>query len=76
MLRSAPKLKSIEDLKKVYQAPDRTPEQGAAHSKLVNQMKELIKVDCSKHYYIRDNKIKCTDEIELLAFMYIVPLIY
>ena len=63
MLRNASKLKSTEEFKKVYLAPDRTPEQRAAHSKLVNQMKELIKVDSSKYYYIRDNKIKCTDKI-------------
>ena len=62
ILRKAHKLKSNEEFKTVYLAPDRTPEQRAAHSKLVNQMKELIKNDSSKHYYIRDDKIKCTDK--------------
>ncbi|KAL5251689.1 hypothetical protein ACHWQZ_G014734 [Mnemiopsis leidyi] len=62
VLRKAHKLKASDEFKKVYLAPDRSAEERAAHSKLVNQMKELIKKDNSKHYFIRDDKIKCTDK--------------
>ncbi|KAL5261209.1 hypothetical protein ACHWQZ_G007050 [Mnemiopsis leidyi] len=43
VLRKAHKLKASDEFKKVYLAPDRSAEERAAHSKLVNQMKELIK---------------------------------
>ena len=46
----------------IYLAPDRTAEQRVAHNKLVNRMKELIKEDSSKHYFIRNNKIESTDK--------------
>ncbi|KAL5267611.1 hypothetical protein ACHWQZ_G004601, partial [Mnemiopsis leidyi] len=45
VLRKAHKLKASDEFKKVYLAPDRSAEERAAHSKLVNQMKELIKKD-------------------------------
>ena len=56
------KLKANSELKSVYLSPDRTKEQRSAHGKLVNQMKEMIARDCSKHYFIRDNKINCVDK--------------
>jgi hypothetical protein len=61
-LSNAHKLKTTDKYKSVYLAPDRTLEQRVAHNKLVTQMKELIKRDSTKHYYIRDNKIKSTDK--------------
>ncbi|KAL5246883.1 hypothetical protein ACHWQZ_G018926 [Mnemiopsis leidyi] len=45
ILRKAHKLKASDEFKKVYLAPDRSPEERAAHSKLVNQIKDLIKKD-------------------------------
>ncbi|KAL5249829.1 hypothetical protein ACHWQZ_G018601 [Mnemiopsis leidyi] len=39
VLRKAHKLKASDEFKKVYLAPDRSTEERAAHSKLVNQMK-------------------------------------
>ena len=62
ILKNAHKLKTNNDFKTVFLAPDRTPEQRAAHSKLVIQMKEMIKNDSSKHYFIKDDKVKFTDK--------------
>ena len=62
ILKNAYKLKTNIDFKTVFLAPDRTPEQRAAHSKLVIQMKEMIKNDSSKHYFIKDDKVKFTDK--------------
>ena len=62
LLKRASKLKSSEEFSGVYLAPDRTPEQRAAHNKLVQHMKELIIKDSSKHYFIRDNKVRYTDK--------------
>ena len=61
-LSNAHKLKASDDYKMVYLAPDRTAEQRAAHNKLVNRMKELIKEDSSRHYFIRNDKIESTDK--------------
>ena len=54
-LMSAHKLKAVYPA--VYLGPDRSKSERQAHNKLVTQMKELIKQDPNKHYYIRDNKI-------------------
>ena len=62
ILKNAFKLKANSELKSVYLSPDRTKEQRSAHGKLVNQMKEMIARDSSKHYFIRDNKINCVDK--------------
>ena len=62
LLRRACKLKSSEEFSGVYLAPDRTPEQRAARNKLVQHMKELIIKDSSKHYFIRDDKVRYTDK--------------
>lgn len=50
------------DLKNVYLGPDRTKEQRAAHSKLVNEIKQMIQKDPSKHYFIRHNRICSADK--------------
>ena len=62
MLKNAYKLRADEHFKLVYLAPDRTKEERKAHGKLINEMKELIKQDSSKHYFIRDNKVKSADK--------------
>ena len=62
ILKNAHKLKANSELKSVYLSPDRTKEQRSAHTKLVNQMKEMIASDSSKHYFIRDNKVNCVDK--------------
>ena len=46
----------------VYLGPDRNKEERQAHNELVSPMKDLIKQDPSKHYYIRNNKICHTDK--------------
>ena len=61
-LSNANKLKESDEFKMVYLAPDRTAEQRVAHNKLVTRMKELIRQDSSKHYYIRNDKIESTDK--------------
>ena len=61
-LSKAQKLKTNDEYKMVYLAPDRTAEQRVAHNKLVTRMKEMIRQDSSKHYYIRNDKIQSTDK--------------
>ena len=46
----------------MYLAPDRTKEEQAAHSKLVNKVKVMIASAPSKFYFIRNNKINCVDK--------------
>ena len=63
LLRRAPLLSRNEsNFRKVYLAPDRSKTERVAHQKLVAEMKELIRQDSSKHYVIRDNKVKCVDK--------------
>ena len=62
ILKHASRLKTKPSLKSVYVSPDRTKEQRAAHAKLVHKMKEMISRDNSKHYFIRDNEVKCVDK--------------
>ena len=50
------------NLKNVYLGPDRTKEQRVAHSKLVNEMKQMIQQDPNKHYFIRYNRICSVDK--------------
>ena len=52
----------LNNFQTVFLAPDQTPEQRVAHSKLVIQMKEMVKNYSSKHYFIKDDKVKFTDE--------------
>ena len=62
ILRNTHTHKTNVDFKLVYLAPDRTKEQRRLHSGLVKQLKELIKLDNSKRYFIRDNKVNCVSE--------------
>ena len=59
----ARKLKT-SNLSAVYLGPDRTRDERLAHSKLVKEMKELIKKDpnTNRHYFIRNNKICSADK--------------
>ena len=52
----------LNNFQTVFLAPDRAPEQRVAHSKLVIQMKEMIRNDSSKNYFIKDDKVKFTDK--------------
>ena len=61
ILNSAHKLKN-SDLSSVYVGPDRSKEEQTAHKKLVTEMKKLIEQNPTKHYYIRDNKIRSVDK--------------
>ena len=61
ILKKSYKLRESEDYpnyRSVYLAPDRSKEE--------NEMKELIKLDSSKHYFIRNNKVNCVDKKWLL----------
>ena len=62
ILRNSFKLNETPAYKHIYVAPDRTREERLAHSKLVNEMKELISSDPSKHYFIRNGKVNCVDK--------------
>ena len=63
LLRRAHLLRKNEgNLSKVYLAPDRSKTERETHQKLVAEMKEMIRQDSSKHYVIRDDKVKCIDK--------------
>ena len=47
---------------KLYLSPDRSPEERKVRKDLVLQMKEKIKEDPSKRYYIKDNKVNIVSE--------------
>ena len=54
--------KNEGNLSKVYLAPDRSKTERETHHKLMAEMKEMIRQDSSKHYVIRDDKVKCIDK--------------
>ena len=62
VLARARNLKNSVKFKHVYLGPDRTKENQLAHNKLVTEMKQMIKRDPSKHYFIRDRKICSVDK--------------
>ena len=61
LLKNAGKLKST-DMSSVYLSPDRNNQEQAAHSKLVAEMRTMIKEDPSKFYFIRNNKVNFIDK--------------
>ena len=58
ILRSAKDLKSSDRNKGTYIAPDRTPEERAAHKKLVEKMKEMMRTDPGNYHYIRKGAVR------------------
>ena len=61
LLKNAGKLRST-DMSSVYLSPDRNKQEQAAHSKLVAEMRTMIKEDPSKFYFIRNNKVNFIDK--------------
>ena len=61
ILQNAKQLKKCDKRKRVYLVPDRTREERDAHNKLVIQMKQMIKKDPGKYFFIRNKKICSTD---------------
>ena len=61
-LSHSSKLKNSSKYSTVYLSPDKTKEPQLAHKALVKKMKELISLDSSKHYYIRNNKVLSADK--------------
>ncbi len=63
MLMQSTSLKSILapdysfKFSQLYLSPDRTDEERKWRNKLVQEMKEKIKADASKRYYIKDRKV-------------------
>ena len=63
MLSRAKVLKSVDvegynfNYNKLYLSPDRSQDERISRQKLVQEMKERIKKDSSKKYYIRNNKV-------------------
>ena len=47
----------VEGYNKLYLSPDRSQDERISRQKLVQEMKERIKKDSSKKYYIRNNKV-------------------
>ena len=62
VLSSASRLKSSEDLRSVYLAPDRSKDERLTHQKLVKALKEKIANEPYKYHYIRDGKIVTVDK--------------
>ena len=61
LLKNAGKLRST-DMSSVYLSPDRNKQEQAAHSKLVAEMRTMIKEDPNKFYFIRNNKVNFIDK--------------
>ena len=61
MLVKAARLKNIERRKHVYLAPDRSKEEREFYAKLTLEMKQKMKEDPGKYFYIRNRKICQTD---------------
>ena len=61
ILQNAKQLKKCDKRKRVYLAPDRTREERDEHTKLVIQMKQMIKKDPGKYFFIRNKKVCSTD---------------
>lgn len=67
LLSRAKVLKSVDvegynfNYNKLYLSPDRSQEERISRQKLVQEMKERIKKDSSKKYYIRNNKVCVVD---------------
>ena len=59
VLRNAYKLRTDEEFRNVYVAPDRSKEERLAHNQLVAEMRRLIAEDSSKRYTIRNNRVVC-----------------
>ena len=57
VLAKAPNLKKTNDYRTWYITPDRTPEEQAAHKKLVAQLKDKITADSTMYHYIKDGKV-------------------
>lgn len=56
MLKNAHKLRT-SCINNVFLGPDRTKEQTTAHRKLVEELKDNILKDPSKHYFIKNNRV-------------------
>lgn len=57
VLRNAKDLKNSTNNKKTFLGPDRTLEERNTQKKLVDEMKEMIRKDSDKYYYIRGGTI-------------------
>ena len=58
ILRSAKHLKNSGNNKNTFIAPDRTQEERAAHKKLVEKMKGMVREEPEKYHYIRRGVIR------------------
>ena len=65
VLKQAKKLRSTSHYRNIYLAPDRTPEEQRRYKKLVDDLKNKIKEDSSRWWYIKDGGILSTDLREL-----------
>ena len=57
ILVKAKELRLSEHHKTVFISPDRSPEDRVAHKKLVDQLREKMRKDPEKRYYIRSGRI-------------------
>ena len=62
VLKSSKSLKSTPDLKHVFVTADRSEEQQTRHKKLVQQLRDKIREHPNKHWYIKNNSVKCSEE--------------
>ena len=62
LLIKAKKLKTSTNHKKVYIAPDRSPEEREKHRELVQEMRRQAKEDPDRYYFICSGAIGCRDK--------------
>ena len=62
ILLKAKNLRNSTAHRKVYLAPDRSPEERAKHRELVSEMKRLAREDPDMHYYIFSGQISFRDK--------------
>ena len=62
ILRRSAKLKQSESFSEVFISPDRSLKQRVERRELVEGLKKKVSDDPSKHYFIRNGKICCSDK--------------
>lgn len=61
VLKTSKSLKTTDEFRRVYISVDRSEEQQARHRELVKTLQKKIAEHPNKHWYIKNNQIKCND---------------
>ena len=62
IMRRSAKLKQSENFSEVFISPDRSLKQRVERRELVEELKNKVSDDPSKHYFIRNGKIGSSDK--------------